>query len=59
MCVKESVVFVLCVRVCVYVCVCVCVCARACMCACVDRNEKTDVEPTFTNPQEMRLPRTS
>jgi hypothetical protein len=40
---------------------CVCVCVRACVCACVcaDRNEKTDVQTTFINPQEMRLPRTS
>ena len=53
-----------CVRacVCVYVCmrafVCVCVCARACVCVCPDCNEKTDVQTTFTNPQQMRLPRT-
>jgi len=87
-CERDSIVFVLCVRVCVCLrvcvsmctcvcararvcacvrvctcvcarlCVCVCVCARVCVCVCPDCNEKTDVQTTFKNPQQMRLPRT-
>ena len=51
MCVKEIVLCLCCVSA--------CACVRVCVCVCPDCNEKADVQTTFTNPQEMRLPRTS